>query len=143
VALMMARVLQGTIMQGFTTVRDAGGADRSFKAAVERGIVEEPRLLVSDQPLSQTGGHGDKRRVSEKAGPEIFCPTAGMRSIVCDVPDEVRRAVREQLRMGADQIKVMASGGAMSPADELWELHTQRDEIEKVFTPSGGEQPIS
>lgn len=119
VALMMARVLEETIMQGFTTVRDAGGADWSFKAAVERGIVEGPRLLVSDQPLSQTGGHGDKRRVSETQGAEMFCPTAGMRSIVCDGADEVRRAVREQLRMGADQIKVMASGGAMSPADEL------------------------
>ena len=129
VALMMARVLQDTIMQGFTTVRDAGGADWSFKAAVERGIVEGPRLLVSDQPLSQTGGHGDKRRVSEKAGPELFCPTAGMRSIVCDGADEVRRAVREQLRMGADQIKVMASGGAMSPADELSATQYTVDEL--------------
>lgn len=119
VALMMARVLEDTLMQGFTTVRDAGGADWSFKAAVERGIVEGPRLLVSDQPLSQTGGHGDKRRKSEMHSAEMFCPTAGMRSVVCDGADEVRRAVREQLRMGADQIKVMASGGAMSPADEL------------------------
>jgi imidazolonepropionase-like amidohydrolase len=119
VALMMARILEDTLMQGFTTVRDAGGADWSFKAAVERGIVEGPRLLVSDRPLSQTGGHGDKRRISETQEPEIFCPTAGMRSVVCDGADEVRRAAREQLRMGADQIKVMASGGAMSPADEL------------------------
>jgi imidazolonepropionase-like amidohydrolase len=119
VALMMARILEDTLQQGFTTVRDAGGTDWSFKAAVERGIVEGPRLLVSDRPLSQTGGHGDKRRMSETQAPEIFCPTAGMRSVVCDGADEVRRAAREQLRMGADQIKVMASGGAMSPADEL------------------------
>lgn len=119
VALMMARFLTDTLYQGFTTVRDAGGTDWSFKAAVQRGIVEGPRLLISDQPLSQTGGHGDKRRVSEIQAPEIFCPTAGMRSIVCDGADEVRQAAREQLRMGADQIKVMASGGAMSPADEL------------------------
>ena len=119
VALMMARYLEDTLMQGFTTVRDAGGADWSFKAAVEKGIVEGPRLLVSDRPLSQTGGHGDKRRRSEGGSPELFCPTAGMRSMVCDGVDEVRRAVREGLRMGADQIKVMASGGAMSPADEL------------------------
>ena len=100
-------------------MRDAGGTDWSFKAAVERGIVEGPRLLVSDRPLSQTGGHGDWRRMSEEQAPEIFCPTAGMRSVVCDGVDEVRRAAREQLRLGADQIKVMASGGAMSPADEL------------------------
>jgi imidazolonepropionase-like amidohydrolase len=83
-----------------------------------------PRRLLSDlgsgsQPLSQTGGHGDWRRLSEKQDPEIFCPTAGIRSIVCDGVDEVRRAAREQLRLGADQIKVMASGGAMSPTDEL------------------------
>ncbi|CAA9460605.1 MAG: Amidohydrolase [uncultured Rubrobacteraceae bacterium] len=119
VALMMARILEDTLQQGFTTVRDAGGTDWSFKAAIERGIVDGPRLLVSDRPLSQTGGHGDWRRATETESPEIFCPTAGMRSVVCDGVDEVRRAAREQLRLGADQIKVMASGGAMSPADEL------------------------
>ena len=119
VALMMARILEDTIHEGFTTVRDAGGTDWSFKAAVERGIVEGPRLLISDRPLSQTGGHGDWRRATETQSPEIFCPTAGMRSVVCDGADAVRRAAREQLRLGADQIKVMASGGAMSPADEL------------------------
>jgi imidazolonepropionase-like amidohydrolase len=119
VALMMARTLEDTLQQGFTTVRDAGGTDWSFKAALERGIVEGPRLLISDRPLSQTGGHGDWRRATETESPEIFCPTAGMRSVVCDGADEVRRAAREQLRLGADQIKVMASGGAMSPADEL------------------------
>jgi imidazolonepropionase-like amidohydrolase len=119
VALMMAKILEDTLHRGFTTVRDAGGTDWSFKAAVEQGIVEGPRLLVSDRPLSQTGGHGDWRRMSETQAPDIFCPTAGMRSVVCDGADEVRRAAREQLRLGADQIKVMASGGAMSPADEL------------------------
>jgi imidazolonepropionase-like amidohydrolase len=119
VSLMTARILEDTLQQGFTTVRDAGGTDWSFKAAVERGIVEGPRLLVSDRPLSQTGGHGDWRRMSETQSSEIFCPTAGMRSVVCDGADAVRRAAREQLRLGADQIKVMASGGAMSPSDEL------------------------
>jgi imidazolonepropionase-like amidohydrolase len=119
VALMMAKILEDTLQQGFTTVRDAGGTDWSFKAALERGIVDGPRLLISDRPLSQTGGHGDWRRATETESPEIFCPTAGMRSVVCDGTDEVRRAAREQLRLGADQIKVMASGGAMSHADEL------------------------
>ncbi len=128
-ALLMARILEDTLMQGFTTVRDAGGADWSFKAAVERGVIEGPRLLVSDRPLSQTGGHGDWRRRSETQRPEIFCPTAGMRSVVCDGADEVRKAAREQLRLGADQIKVMASGGAMSPADELEATQYQIEEI--------------
>jgi imidazolonepropionase-like amidohydrolase len=129
VALMMARILEDTLRRGFTTVRDAGGTDWSFKAAVERGIVEGPRLLISDRPLSQTGGHGDWRRMSETQAPEIFCPTAGMRSVVCDGVDEVRRAAREQLRLGADQIKVMASGGAMSPADELSATQYTLDEL--------------
>ena len=128
-ALLMARIMEDTLMQGFTTVRDAGGADWSFKAAVERGIIKGPRLLVSDKPLSQTGGHGDWRRRSETQPPEIFCPTAGMRSVVCDGADEVRKAAREQLRLGADQIKVMASGGAMSPADELAATQYQIEEI--------------
>ena len=69
VALMMARILEETIQEGFTTVRDAGGTDWSFKAAVERGIVQGPRLLVSDRPLSQTGGHGDWRRTTETQPP--------------------------------------------------------------------------
>jgi imidazolonepropionase-like amidohydrolase len=129
VALMMAGILEDTIHRGFTTVRDAGGTDWSFKAAVERGIVEGPRLLVSDRPLSQTGGHGDWRRATETQPPEIFCPTAGMRSVVCDGADAVRQAAREQLRLGADQIKVMASGGAMSPADELAATQYTLDEL--------------
>jgi imidazolonepropionase-like amidohydrolase len=129
VALMMARILEDTLQSGFTTVRDAGGTDWSFKAAIERGIVDGPRLLISDRPLSQTGGHGDWRRATETQPPEIFCPTAGMRSVVCDGADEVRRAAREQLRLGADQIKVMASGGAMSPADELAATQYAREEL--------------
>ncbi len=119
VAVMMSKILEETLLQGFTTVRDAGGADWSFKAAVERGIIKGPRLLVSNQPLSQTGGHGDKRRISELHEHAFYCPCAGMRAAVCDGVEGVRKAAREQLRLGADQIKVMASGGAMSPADEL------------------------
>jgi len=67
--------------------------------------------------------------MSETQEAEIFCPTAGMRSVVCDGVDEVRRAAREQLRLGADQIKVMASGGAMSPADELSATQYTLDEL--------------
>ena len=137
VALMMAGILEDTIIRGFTTVRDAGGTDWSFKAAVERGIVEGPRLLVSDRPLSQTGGHGDWRRATETQPPEIFCPTAGMRSVVCDGADAVRRAAREQLRLGADQIKVMASGGAMSPADELAATQYTLDELRAAVEEAG------
>ncbi len=137
VALMMARTLEDTLQQGFTTVRDAGGADWSFKAAIERGIVDGPRLLVSGRPLSQTGGHGDWRRATETQAAEIFYPTAGMHSVVCDGVDEVRRAAREQLRLGADQIKVMASGGAMSPADELSATQYALEELRAAVEVAG------
>jgi imidazolonepropionase-like amidohydrolase len=74
-------------------------------------------MLVSGRVLSQTGGHGDKRRRSEWIAPVDCC--VGMVGVIADGPHEVRKAAREQLRHSVDQIKVMASGGAMSPGDEL------------------------
>ncbi|MDR7505826.1 MAG: amidohydrolase family protein [Armatimonadota bacterium] len=76
-----------------------------------------PRLLVAGNMITQTGGHADSRRPVE-TGPPIECG-AGMAATVCDGPDEVRKAVHEQLRRGVDYIKIMAGGGAMSPSDEL------------------------
>jgi imidazolonepropionase-like amidohydrolase len=111
------RILEETLQQGFTTVRDAGGADPGFRQAVEQGLVAGPRLLVAGNMITQTGGHADYRRPTE-TGPPIDC-CAGMAATVCDGLDAVRKAVREQLRRGVDQIKVMAGGGAMSPSDEI------------------------
>jgi imidazolonepropionase-like amidohydrolase len=119
-SLVMAKALrriEQALMQGFTTVRDAGGADYGLREAVSSGLFPGPRLLVSGRVLSQTGGHGDKRRRSEWAPPIDCC--VGMIGVIADGPDEVRKAAREQLRHDVDQIKVMASGGAMSPGDEL------------------------
>lgn len=118
-ALKMGRVLGETLLQGFTTVRDAGGCDAGFRRAIEDGTIPGPRLLVSNRPISQTGGHADFRRPTESGDPLACCSQAGMRAVVADGADEVRRATRENLRTGADQIKIMASGGAMSPSDEL------------------------
>jgi imidazolonepropionase-like amidohydrolase len=105
------------LMQGFTTVRDAGGADYGFRMVLEEGHFPGPRLLVSGRYISQTGGHGDKRRRSEWTDPIDCC--VGMVGFIADGPDEVRRAARENIRRDVDQIKIMASGGAMSPSDEL------------------------
>jgi imidazolonepropionase-like amidohydrolase len=119
-SLIVARALrriEQCLQQGFTTVRDAGGADYGLREAVASGLYPGPRLLVSGRVLSQTGGHGDKRRPAEWI-PPLDCGL-GMLGVIADGPDEVRRAAREQLRHHVDQIKVMASGGAMSPADEL------------------------
>jgi imidazolonepropionase-like amidohydrolase len=121
-ALRIAREIEATLQAGFTTVRDAGGLDWGFKEAVRLGLIRGPRLLISGPFLSQTGGHGDWRPRSSRAP---FPVHAGLSSetLLADGPDEVRRAAREALRRGADQVKVMASGGAMSPSDEL--DHTQ------------------
>jgi imidazolonepropionase-like amidohydrolase len=105
------------LLQGFTTVRDAGGADYGFRLLLEEGHFPGPRLLVSGNYISQTGGHGDKRRRSEWTDPIDCC--VGMVGFIADGPDAVRRAARENIRRDVDQIKIMASGGAMSPSDEL------------------------
>jgi imidazolonepropionase-like amidohydrolase len=116
-ALRAGRNLTDLLDQGFTTARDAGGADAGFCRAVEQGVIDGPRLLVSGRPLSQTGGHGDGRLATEYA--EAAGATVGLAFHIVDSPDQVRRAVREELRRGADQIKVMAGGGVMSPTDRL------------------------
>ena len=117
IAARAMRRAEECLMQGFTTARDAGGADYGFRMAIEEGHFPGPRLLVSGRYLSQTGGHGDKRRRSEWNDPIDCC--VGMIGFIADGPDEVRRAARENIRRDVDQIKIMASGGAMSPSDEL------------------------
>jgi len=117
IAAKTLRRIEQALQQGFTTVRDAGGADYGFREAVASGLYPGPRLLVSGRALSQTGGHGDKRRRAEWIEPVDCC--LGMVGVIADGPHEVRKAAREQLRHDVDQIKIMASGGAMSPSDEL------------------------
>ncbi|HXH82014.1 MAG TPA: amidohydrolase family protein [Candidatus Tectomicrobia bacterium] len=117
IAARAMRRAEECLLQGFTTVRDAGGADYGFRQALEEGHFPGPRLLVSGRYISQTGGHGDKRRRAEWIEPIDCC--VGMIGSIADGESEVRRAVREQLRRDVDQVKIMASGGAMSPADEL------------------------
>ena len=111
-------VLEGMLLRGFTTVRDAAGADFGLQEAVERGIFKGPRLFIAGWPLTQTGGHGDAR---PKGARTMFCTCAGLGlfGAVADGVAEVRRAAREQLRNGANHLKVMAGGGVMSPTDPI------------------------
>lgn len=111
-------VLAGMLMRGFTTVRDAAGADFGLQEAVDRGLFDGPRLFISGWPLTQTGGHGDVR---PKGAQTMICTCAGLGlfGAVSDGVGEVRKAAREQLRNGANQIKVMAGGGVMSPTDPI------------------------
>jgi len=122
-ALRIAAVLEQTLDAGFTTVRDAFGLDWGFAQAIARGLVRGPRVLFSGACLSQTGGHGDWREPHHQHAPVEGIPGLIATPRICDSPDEMRRAAREQLRSGAHAIKLMAGGGCMSPTDEL--EHTQ------------------
>jgi imidazolonepropionase-like amidohydrolase len=113
-----AAVLAGMLDRGFTTVRDAAGADFGLQEAVRRGLFAGPRLYIAAQPLTQTGGHADIRPQGTK---ELVCTCAGLGIVgaIADGDAEVRRAVREQIRNGANQIKIMAGGGVSSPTDPI------------------------
>jgi imidazolonepropionase-like amidohydrolase len=108
------------LRRGFTTVRDAAGADFGLQEAVARGLYEGPRLFIAGFPISQTGGHADMRPKGMRSS-GMFCSCAGLGVIgaIADGVGEVRRAVREQVRNGANHIKIMAGGGISSPSDPL------------------------
>jgi imidazolonepropionase-like amidohydrolase len=111
-------ILEGALNRGFTTVRDAGGGDLTLVRATEQGLINGPRIFPAGLAISQTGGHGDFRSTEHE--PLCRCGYSGVLSTVADGPDEVRRIAREQLRMGATQIKLFMSGGVLSPADPIW-----------------------
>lgn len=104
-----------TLDAGITTVRDAGYADLGVKQAIENGLISGPRMQISVNPLTITGGHGDNWMVSDMDLTNKAYP--GFPSGICDGPEQVRQKVREMLRAGADIIKVHATGGVMSPTD--------------------------
>ena len=117
VTLQAARILEGMLQRGFTTIRDAGGADGGLAEAVEEGLVRGPRVFPSGQALSQTGGHGDLRpRTRSVSVVACACCEGGAGlARIADGVSECRRAARDELRKGATQIKIMASGGVASP----------------------------
>ena len=124
-----SRLMAAMLRRGFSTVRDAAGADWGLQAAVARGLYEGPRLFISVQPITQTGGHADMRPRGVRG--EMFCSCAGLALLgaVADGVGEVRRAVREQVRQGANQIKIMAGGGVSSPTDPIDGTQFSMDEL--------------
>jgi len=122
-----AHILRGMLRRGFTTVRDAGGADFGLAKAIEEGVLLGPRLLFCGHALSQTGGHGDVREAGDTSLNSCFC-CAGF-GLICDGVDEVRRSAREEIRKGATQLKLMVSGGVASPTDRIDSTQFSLDEI--------------
>ena len=107
-----------TLLRGFTTIRDLGGPSFGLKLAIDEGIVAGPRIFPSGAVITITGGHGDFRQLFELPrvlGRPLSRQEALGASMVADSPDEVRVRVREQLMLGATQIKLTAGGGVASP----------------------------
>ena len=133
---MSLRVIQATLNAkatldaGVTSVRDALGTPAGFKTAAEQGLIPSPRMRIAITGLSQTGGHTD-----------FHLPTGILHPLIpggnpwewpdgiCDGVEEVRKATRSVLRAGADFVKLMSSGGVMSPSDEPAATQFTRDEI--------------
>jgi imidazolonepropionase-like amidohydrolase len=124
------RSLAAMLDRGFTTVRDAGGTDIGYAQALRDGLATGPRLLHAGKILTQTGGHGDFRRTGDFTCACELREGGGARfAHVVDSPDEVRKAVREELRNGAHQIKIMGSGGVASPSDPIDRTQFSDEEI--------------
>ncbi len=121
------------LLRGFTSVRDAGGADAGILDVIDKKIIEAPRLFISGRALSQTAGHGDFRHKSDLMEPCACSIKSGSSiSMICDGVPAVRKAAREQLRQGATQIKIMASGGIASPTDKVTNLQFSDEEIKAI-----------
>jgi imidazolonepropionase-like amidohydrolase len=111
-----------TLMRGFTTVRDVGGPAWSLKRAIDEGLVAGPRIYPSGPVITVTSGHGDFRQpfeVPRSPGAPLTRGELLGGFALADSPDEVRMRTREQLMLGASQIKLTAGGGVASPHSPL------------------------
>lgn len=115
------RAAKDTLMRGFTTIRDMGGPCFGLKRGIDAGVVTGPRIWPSGAFISQTGGHGDFRLPNDlpaRPGAYTYGEEVGGTAIADD-PGAVRKRAREQLALGASQIKIMAGGGVSSAFDPL------------------------
>lgn len=121
---------------GFTSVRDVAGADAGLAQAIDQSLFPSPRLFYGGNAISQTGGHGDFRRPWEEDQPCCGCVFHGAGDsklvTIADGADAVRRATREELRKGAQHIKIFGSGGVASPSDPLESMQFSTEEIRVV-----------
>jgi imidazolonepropionase-like amidohydrolase len=130
VAFGTAKLMGEMLDRGFTTVRDAGGADFGIHDAQAEGLLRGPKVFFCGKALSQTGGHADNRsRGRHVYDPNYCCAGLGR---IADGVDAVRHAARDELRKGAHHIKIMAGGGVASPTDRIDSTQYSVSEIEAV-----------
>ena len=132
IAARSGHILRNMLMRGFTTVRDLGGADRGLQRAVEEGFFVGPRLIICGKALSQTGGHTDYRGAYDNRDVRWYAHQLGSVGRICDGLPEVQRATREELKGGAQFIKVMADGGVSSPSDPIGYQAFSIDELKAI-----------
>jgi imidazolonepropionase-like amidohydrolase len=125
-------IMREMLLRGFTTVRDVGGADFGLKQATQEGHFPTPRLVISGKALSQTGGHADFRGRYDDRAAVTDRHRLGALGRICDGEGEVRRAAREEIKGGADFIKIMANGGCASPTDPIHFLGFSVGELEAI-----------
>lgn len=128
--LYAAKHLEASLLRGFTSVRDPGGADYSLHMAIEQDLIKGPRLFFGGKALSQTGGHGDTRLPHEES--VCGCASSNLLCQTVDGVDAVRKAAREELRKGAHHVKVHVSGGVGSQSDPLWMNQFTHEELHAV-----------
>lgn len=121
------KILRDMLMRGFTSVRDVGGADYGIAQTVDEGAIVGPRVVHGGLALSQTGGHGDARLAGE-ACDDLFQANA-IFTRLCDGVAGVQRACRDEIRRGANHIKLMLSGGVASPTDRIENVQFAADEL--------------
>ena len=121
VSLAAGKAAADMLLRGYTSVRDLGGPVFGLKHAIDMGLVTGPRIWPSGAMISQTGGHGDFRLPTEiPAAPDAFSYSERLGAAeIADDAATVRKRVREQLALGASQIKLMAGGGVASSYDPL------------------------
>lgn len=130
--LVAAQEAERTLLRGFTTVRDVGGPAFALKRAIDEGRFAGPRILPSGAMISQTSGHGDFRfpyELPRTPTTSLSAAEAAGISAIADGEAEVLRRVREQLMLGASQLKIMAGGGVSSLYDPLDSLQYSEAEI--------------
>ena len=129
--------IKNMLDRGFTTVRDVAGATPGLARALDDGLIAGPRFFHAGRALSMTGGHGDLRLQEEAPRYQPVCACAGglltnSLAVMADGVDGVLRAAREELRQGAHCIKIMGSGGVLSPTDPIWMNQYREDEIRAI-----------
>lgn len=131
------KFLENILACGFTTVRDVGGGDYGMSLALKHGFLTGPRFFYGGLCLTQTGGHADMRLPEQQTDYCTCGAEKNVLAIVADGVEECIKATREELRKGASHIKIMASGGVMSPSDPLERCQYSDAEIRAIVDECG------